>query len=177
MKLKYLLGSVLSLLILDFLYPLENDRITLNEKQLTEEQAITEVVKKAYQSLSFTEGRSPDFETLDQVFLDNAIFRGFRGNSMNVFYKEPYFRGYKNTVQSGSFKAIVEKEIWGKTQFFGQVAHRFSSYELYYNDLTKPVERGVNSFQLVKIEGEWKISSTVYDVEKTGQSIPEKYLK
>lgn len=140
-------------------------------------RAIEATIKAAYDGLSFTADKKADFETLDRVFIKEAIFRSFREGDMNTFFKEPYFASYKSAVESGSFEAIVEREIWGKTQIFGNIAQRLSTYELFYNDLTKPQERGVNSFHLVKIDGEWKITSTIYDVEKSGQSIPEAFLK
>ena len=139
-------------------------------------RAIEATIKAAYDGLSFTKDKKADFETLDRVFIKEAIFRSFREGDMVTFFKEPYFANYKGAVESGSFEAIVEREIWGKTQIFGNIAQRLSTYELFYNDLSKPQERGVNSFHLVKIDGEWKITSTIYDVEKSGQPIPLEFL-
>ena len=140
-------------------------------------KAINAAIKAAYDGLSFTQDKKADFEALDRLFIEKAIFRSFRQGQMDVFYKEGYFADYQKAVESGTFEAVVEREIGGYTQVFGKIAQRISSYELFYNDLSKPQERGVNSFHLVKIDGEWKITSTIYDVEKSGQAIPYYLLK
>lgn len=69
-----------------------------------------------------------------------------------------------------------EREIWGRTDRFGNVAHRFSSYESRVgSEDTDPVGRGVNSFQLVRFRGRWWIASIAWDVEGPDRPIPEEY--
>ena len=144
--------------------------------QSTEKEAIKAVAMAAYNGLSFDEGGKPDYEMLRSAFMDSAIFRSYRTDSAQVFTIEKYMVDYRGAVESGAFKAIREKEIWGQTQVFGKVAHRFSTYVLHVNDMNTIVERGVNSMQLVKTEEGWKINSITYDTEKEGQAIPAIYL-
>ncbi|NIP77825.1 MAG: hypothetical protein GWM90_00925 [Gemmatimonadetes bacterium] len=76
-----------------------------------------------------------------------------------------------------SHEGFWEREIWGRTERFGNVAHRFSSYESRVgSEDSEPVGRGVNSFQLVRFGGRWWIASIVWDVEGPDQPIPEGYL-
>ena len=63
----------------------------------------------------------------------------------------------------------------GETQFFGNIAHRLS-VNVDYFDGSEEAERGVNSFQLIKVNGKWLINSLIWDVEQEGQPIPEQYL-
>lgn len=144
--------------------------------QTAEEAAVNAVVQAAYTGLSFNEGEKPDYKMMRSAFLDSAIFRSYRSGNAEVFTIEEYMVNYSGAVEGGAFKAIREKEIWGQTQVFGKVAHRFSTYVLYVNDMSKIVERGVNSMQLVKTEEGWKINSITYDTEKEGQTIPAIYL-
>ena len=144
--------------------------------QSAEEKAIEAVVQAAYTGLSFNEGEKPDYELMRSAFLDSAIFRSYRSGSADVFTIEAYMVNYRGAVEGGAFKAIKEKEIWGHTQVFGKVAHRFSTYVLYVNDMNTIVERGINSMQMVKTDEGWKINSITYDTEKEGQTIPAIYL-
>ena len=144
--------------------------------QSAEEKAIYNTVQSAYNGLSFNEGQKPDYKMMRSAFLDSAIFRSYRSGKADVFPIEQYMVNYRSAVEGGAFKAIREKEIWGQTQIFGKVAHRFSTYVLYVNDMTTIVERGVNSMQLVKTAEGWKINSITYDVERDGQAIPKTYL-
>ena len=150
--------------------------VQIAQAQSTEATAIEAVVQAAYNGLSFEEGGKPDYEMMRSAFLDSAIFRSYRSGEADVFTIEQYMVNYRGAVEGGSFKAIKEQEIWGKTQVFGKVAHRFSTYVLYVNDMNTIVERGVNSMQLVKTDKGWKINSITYDTEKNGQTIPSLYL-
>lgn len=70
-----------------------------------------------------------------------------------------------------------EREVWGRTERFGSMAHRFSSYESRVGtETSEPVARGINSIQLVRHGGRWWIASVVWDVEGEGQPIPAGYL-
>lgn len=71
-----------------------------------------------------------------------------------------------------------ERELGGRTERFGNVAHRMSSYASRVgSDDADPVSRGVNSFQLVRFGGRWWIASVVWDVETPERPIPEEYLE
>lgn len=66
-----------------------------------------------------------------------------------------------------------ERELGGRTERFGNVAHRISSYEsLVGAEDAEPAARGVNSFQLIRYGGRWWITSVVWDVEADGRPIP-----
>ena len=41
----------------------------------------------------------------------------------------------------------------------------------------KPFARGINSIQLVKAQGRWWIASLIWEDEREGLALPEKYLK
>jgi hypothetical protein len=69
-----------------------------------------------------------------------------------------------------------EREIAGRTEIFGNVAHRFSSYESRVGTVeSEPVGRGINSLQLVRWAGRWWISSIAWDVEGPDQPLPPDY--
>lgn len=74
-------------------------------------------------------------------------------------------------------EAFWEREVWGRTERFGRVAHRFSSYEsIVGSPDSEPAARGINSFQLVRYGGRWWLVNVAWDVESPGQPIPEEYL-
>ena len=149
---------------------------TPNKNLLTEEEEINKVVELAYSSLSFQKGEEPDLVLMKSAFLDGANIRSYRSNPPTVLTIEGYIKIYGDAVAKGSYKAVVEKEIWGKTEVFGKIAHRISTYVTYVDDMNKIYERGVNSFQLVKTPDGWKINSLVYDTERQDQKIPQSLL-
>jgi hypothetical protein len=70
-----------------------------------------------------------------------------------------------------------EREIARKTEQFGNIAHIFSTYESRINDPnSNPVARGINSVQMLKHNGQWKIAGIVFHIEQPDMPIPDKYL-
>jgi hypothetical protein len=75
------------------------------------------------------------------------------------------------------WEGFWEREIWGNTESFGNIAHRFSSYESRVgSEESEPVARGINSIQLVRSGDRWWLASVVWDVESEVQPIPPEYL-
>lgn len=72
--------------------------------------------------------------------------------------------------------AFYEAEVSRKLETFGNVAHVFSTYESRRAPGEKPFARGINSIQLAKTAGGWKIVTVLWDSEREGNPIPEKYL-
>jgi hypothetical protein len=71
--------------------------------------------------------------------------------------------------------AFYESEVSRRLEVFGNVAHAFSTYESRRAPGEKPFARGINSIQLVKTAGGWRIVTVVWDSEREGNPLPEKY--
>jgi hypothetical protein len=72
--------------------------------------------------------------------------------------------------------AFYESEVAHRVETFGDIAHVFSTYESRHAPEEKPFARGINSFQLVKTGAGWKIMTILWDSEREGLSLPQKYL-
>jgi len=72
--------------------------------------------------------------------------------------------------------AFYESEVARRVETFGDIAHVFSTYESRRAPGEKPFARGINSFQLVKTGAGWKIMTILWDSEREGLMIPDKYL-
>ena len=79
----------------------------------------------------------------------------------------------RRAYQSSGF---WEREIWGRTERYGNIAHRFSTYESRVDsEDSEPVGRGINSVQLGRVDGRWWIAHVIWDSESSAQPIPTKY--
>jgi hypothetical protein len=72
--------------------------------------------------------------------------------------------------------AFYESELARRVETFGNIAHVFSTYESRHAPGEKPYARGINSFQLVKDGKAWKVMTILWDSERDGNPLPEKYL-
>ncbi len=69
-----------------------------------------------------------------------------------------------------------DREVWRRTERFGNVAHVFSTYESRVGSPDgDPVAAGINSVQLVRSNGRWWIAGIAWDVETATNPIPEGY--
>ena len=138
--------------------------------------AIDRAVRNAYAVISFEEGSTPDYDDMASIFTSNATMYNFRYDSLAAFDITLFIESYKDAIDRGAITSFSEVELGGKTEYFGNVAHRMSAYASYFNGSDEIGERGVNSFQLLKVDGEWIINSVIWDVEKEGQPIPPRFL-
>jgi hypothetical protein len=80
----------------------------------------------------------------------------------------PYF------AKNGFF----EQGIAQRTEEFGNLAMVWTTYESRHNaEDAKPFARGINCLQLAHAQGRYWIASIVWDDEREGLVLPEKYLK
>ncbi len=141
-----------------------------------DEQAIKKAVDAAYAAISFKKGEEPRYDSIKNYFIPKAQLINYRTDTMQVTSISQFVYLYRSFIEGDSVKMFYEKELYGKTEQFGKVASRISTYKTYLNTMDKPEERGVNSFQLVKTPQGWKVSSIIWDVERKGLKIPAYYL-
>ncbi|HEY2581893.1 MAG TPA: hypothetical protein VGI43_08805 [Mucilaginibacter sp.] len=145
--------------------------------KVPEDSAITKAVHDAYASISFKEGEKPRYAEIKNYFIPQAQLINFRLNTADVTnisqFVDPLYKGF---IESNHVHLFYEEEIFGRTEQFGKIAHRISTYTTYLNTRDSIAERGVNSFQLIKTKDGWKVSSIIWDVEKPSLKVPEYYL-
>ena len=75
-----------------------------------------------------------------------------------------------------SKQGFFETGVANRVEQFGNIAHVFSTYESRREKDAAPFARGINSIQLVKLGDRWWIASIIWDAERAGVTIPDKYL-
>jgi hypothetical protein len=139
--------------------------------------SIESVVKAVYQVISGPAG-ARDWAHFRTLFADGARLIPVRvtpdGPTPSVLTPEEYIqRTTPNFEKNGFFESPVAQRV----ETFGNIAHVFSTYESRRAPGEKPFARGINSFQLVRQGSTWKVMTILWDSEREGNPIPEKYLK
>jgi hypothetical protein len=79
-------------------------------------------------------------------------------------------------VDSGALTSFDEVETAETTEVFGNVAHRFSTYEKRGTMHGEAIEGGgLISTQFIRTPRGWKMSSMAWDDERPGLVIPDRY--
>jgi hypothetical protein len=141
-----------------------------------DDAAIKKAVDNAYAAISFKNGEQPRYDSIQYAFIPQAQLINFIEDTAQILSIGDFTKAFKHYVESTKIQSFKEQEIFGRTDQFGNIAQRISSYKTYINSLDLVKERGVNSFQLIKTPQGWKVSSIIWDVEKTNKSIPDYYL-
>jgi hypothetical protein len=96
---------------------------------------------------------------------DDAVFLS---PEMYAERDDPYFKAH----------GFFERSIANRVEEFGNLIHVWSTYESRNaKDDPQPFSRGINSIQIVRAQGRFWIASVLFDDERPGVTLPERYLK
>jgi len=152
---------------------------TANPEDIASVDAITRAL---YESISFLPGKQPDYARLRSLFHPDGRLipsKTERTAPLIIMDVETFITKSREFVVTTGLerKGFSEREITRRMESFGSIVHLFSTYESRHrtND-PQPIQRGINSIQLVKDGNRWWVISILWDVERAGNTIPQKYL-
>jgi hypothetical protein len=140
-------------------------------------EAIDLLTRNLYAAISFGAGGKPDLSGLRSLFLPPGNLINNNEENPLVWDLEAFVEIYRHQIATGAVASFAEEEITGRTEIFGNIAHRFSSYQarVQAGD-SEAVILGINSIQFLKTGGVWRVVSIVWNDQKEDRPIPEKYL-
>lgn len=157
--------------------PGSNNNITQTSiYTVPDDAAIKKAVADAYAAISFKSGEQPRYDSIQYYFIPQAQLINYITDTAQILSISDFVKAFKSYVESTKITSFNEQEIYGRTDQFGNIAQRISTYKTYINSTDIVKERGVNSFQLIKTPQGWKVSSIIWDVEKKELQIPDAYL-
>ncbi|QTL36675.1 hypothetical protein [Pseudoalteromonas viridis] len=138
---------------------------------------IDQLVAELYASISFKVGDKPDLKKMTSLFSTNAQMKNENESQRLEVKPQEFAEIYQEQIDKGAVNCFIESEIWGETQIFGNIAHRFSTYEARFDpDAEEPFCKGVNSIQFTKQQGVWRVVSMIWNDESEQLQIPSQYL-
>ncbi len=142
-----------------------------------EMEAIDRLIADLYSSICFEKGEQPPLDILSRVFMPGGKMINNDGKEPLILTAEEYIARFKEILASGRFESFHEVEIAHKTDWFGKIAQRFSTYETRFSlDDPAPYSMGINSIQLIKIGPSWFISCMVWNNQTDERKIPKEYF-
>ena len=139
--------------------------------------AIRAVVQEVYAVISGPQGAPRDWDRFRTLFIPGARMipqhRTLDG-PIQVMDLNAYIARVTKIFETMSFH---EREIAARVEIFGDIAHVLSTYESRHDATDQqPLMRGVNSIQLLRDGGRWRLASVIWDVEDDDNPIPPEYL-
>jgi len=135
--------------------------------------AIDRAITSVYQVISGPPGQKRDFDKMRSLFAPNATLKaigpkGLRGGSL-----EDYIARNKEVLEREGF---TESELGRRVELWGNLATAWSSYDGRTANGSFH-ERGINSFQLVKVDGKWLVASILWQEETPAFPLPKNMIK
>jgi len=120
------------------------------------------IIKAMYESVCYERGGHPDWETDERIFAPGARMVRINDSGVYEFDMKTYRTDFERMISTGELSSFWEGEIWRETRLFGDMAHVLSAYETRRTRGGELLNRGVNSIQLFRRNGEWKISAMIW---------------
>lgn len=132
-----------------------------------DQAGIEAAVLETYNTISGPAGPR-DWEHLTSLFAPGARLMVMRKNGVGVMTPDEYIARAKPFFEKSGF---FERPASNRIEHFRDIAHVFSVYESRHTATdAEPFARGTNSFQLVRIDGKWRVQSILWQEAETPSS-------
>jgi hypothetical protein len=124
---------------------------------------------------AFTSGPDLDarLDALRAVFLPGAVVVQTCGKEPVAVDVERFLAPRRALLRSGSLQEFREHEVEGRTELYGDVAQRWSSYaKSWLEDGAERRGAGTKTSQLVRTAQGWRISAVAWDDARDGLPPP-----
>jgi hypothetical protein len=136
--------------------------------------AMAKVLADFLAAVSFPEGARPDYPAIRGLFCEGAQLIKNSGDLPEISTVDEFIVPRQEQVDSGELASFEEVEVAHVTEVFGNVGHRFSTYQKRGTSNGVAFEaRGIICTQFVRTPSGWKISSMAWDDERPGLRIPD----
>ena len=130
--------------------------------------AIERTIRDVYAVISGPAGQPRDFARMRTMFAPNALLRVIGPNGLRGGDLEYYIARSGPSLEKEGF---TERELGRRVEIYGNLAHVWSAYDGRTATGTFHA-RGINSFQLVKIDGRWLVASILWQQETPQLPLP-----
>jgi hypothetical protein len=143
---------------------------------VTAETELHALMSAFLQAVSFEPAATPDYARIRELFIPGGLLIKTSGERPEVSDVEAFLSPRQALVDSGVLTAFEEVEVGAVTEIFGNVAHRFSTYEKRGTlDGVASETTGMISTQFMRTPDGWKMTVMAWDDVRPGLDLPERY--
>lgn len=125
---------------------------------------IDELMRAFYEVISFDDGGSPDWTRMATLFSSHARITRLTPEGTDHMDLSSFRLMAEELIEVGAFTSFFEREVARRLDRFGGVMHVASAYETRISPTAIDfIERGINSLQLIRERGDWRILSLCWD--------------
>ena len=133
---------------------------------------IDAAIRGVYEVISGPPGQKRDFDRMRSLFAPGATMKAIGPKGLHGGSVEDYIARDRDILEREGF---TERELGRRLHVWGGLATAWSSYDGRTANGSFH-ERGINSFELVKIDGKWLIASILWQEETPDNPLPRDLL-
>ncbi|HEY6140495.1 MAG TPA: hypothetical protein VI670_22300 [Thermoanaerobaculia bacterium] len=120
------------------------------------------LIAAMYDTVCFELGERPHWSRQKEMFAPGVRLVRVHDGGVFEFDLVSYRADFERMIDSGELTSFWEGELWRETRLFEDVAHVLSAYESRRGRNGEFLGRGVNSIQLFRRDGQWRISAMIW---------------
>ena len=129
---------------------------------------IDQAIRGVYEVISGPPGQKRDFDRMRAMFAPGATMKAIGPKGLRGGTVEDYITRNSPILEKDGF---TERELGRRVEIWGDLATAWSAYDGRTANGSFH-ERGINSFQLVKIDGKWLVASIVWQEATPENPLP-----
>jgi len=125
------------------------------------------LIKHLYDQVTFPAGETPDWNYVRTLFIkESTVVMRMSKNETTTLSLDGWILDFVNFINNQNVKTtgFEEKIIKMGSMVFGDIAHVLVLYTSYIPGVSKTPREGVDSFHLIRKEGNWKIVSILNEI-------------
>lgn len=141
----------------------ENLLLLSSTKNVADQTALDKITSHFYSLFSNVDGEIPKLDLINDMFIPKGMIINTTTDNQEIYDLQSFIKPRALWLTNGELTNFNEKEIYAKTQIHASLAQRLSLYEKKGSrNGMEFIIRGVKTFQYIKQNGEWKISSLLW---------------
>jgi hypothetical protein len=126
--------------------------------------SIAELLLRLYAVISFEEGDEPNWSGLEGLFSTHARITRITPEGTDHMDPKSFVEMTRHLIEIGAYTGFYEYEVARNVEQFGDIAQVWSLYETRRNRAAREaLGRGVNSIQLIREGGVWRVLGLLWD--------------
>jgi len=134
---------------------------------------IDAAIRGVYEVISGPPGQKRDFDRMRAMFAPGATMKAIGPKGLRGGTVEDYIGRNSAILEKEGF---TERELGRRVEVWGGLATAWSAYDGQTASGSFH-ERGINSFQLVKVDGKWLVASILWQEETPANPLPRDILQ
>ena len=134
---------------------------------------IDRAIRGVYEVISGPPGQKRDFDRMRSLFAPGATLKAIGPKGLHGGSLEDYISRNAEILEKEGF---TERELGRRVEVWGGLATAWSAYDGRTANGSFH-ERGINSMQLVKVNGKWLVASILWQEETPENPLPAELIK